>query len=496
MGIAKIIMPALPLALALALAACGGGGDGGRDSGSGTPAAPVWTERIEPFEPQAVPVLKRTGPLPGPAAGAVAGPAATRVVALGALPPGLAQAADRPMTAGAAGVPRRIGSARAVADTASVAATAALLQWQATARGTQVAALRFASRGARGVRLGVLVQALPPGAVLRFYGAAPDAAVEVGAQDLQAMAERNAGAGAGDEVARTYWSPDFGAEQTTLEVEIPASAAPSGVRLAVPRLSHFTFSLAEADGAFVTKAAAAEGCLVDVSCQPEYLEQSRSVARMNFVAEDGATFFCTGTLLNDMASSGTPYFLSAQHCISSQAEASTLVTDWLYRSASCGSSVENPASRRLTGGARLLYASTSTDTAFMRLNDAAPPGIVYAGSYYGGVPVGTDLAGLHHPEGGWQKLSLGRLLNYSNCGDTSCGNSSDESGNFLALSWRQGSTEGGSSGSGIFVAIGVRRYLAGQLHGGTASCAKPDGVDYYGRFDRSYRAALNRWLNP
>ena len=319
--------------------------------------------------------------------------------------------------------------------------------------------------------------------------------MQLSAEQLQAVAERNASSGAAEALARTYWSPDFGAAQTTLEVEIPAGAAPAAVRLAVPRLSHFTQSAADADAAFTTKAAVA-GCLVDVNCRPDYLEQSRSVARMTYVAEDGISYYCTGTLLNDMASSGTPYFLSAQHCIPSQVVASTLVTDWLYRSASCGSAVENPAKRTLRGGATLLYAAASTDTAFMRLNDPLPAGIVHAGSYYGGVPIGTALAGLHHADGGLQSISLGSVLRYSNCGDGSCSATSGETGNYLALTWQQGSTEGGSSGSGVFVAIGARRYLAGQLHGGSANCARPDGTDYYGRFDLSYRAALKRWLNP
>ena len=482
----------LVLPLAALLAACGGGGsdgDGGNGNDNGT--TPVWSQRIEPFEPKAAaaPGVAQ----PAVASHAVAPAAATRVITLAPPPRAMAKSAG---AAGDAGGPHQIGRARAVAQTAEVAGTAALLQWQATARGTQVAALRFESPGARGVRLGVLVQALPPGSLLRFYGAAPEDAVQLSAEQLQAVAERNARSGAADQLARTYWSPDFGAAQTTLEVEIPAGADPAAVRLAVPRLSHYTLSAAEAEDAAQTKAAPAGSCLVDVSCRPDYLEQSRSVARMTFVAEDGNAYYCTGTLLNDMASSGRPYFLSAQHCIGSQVVASTLVTDWLYRSASCNSTAENPASRRLTGGARLLYAAASTDTAFMQLNDPAPAGIVYAGSYYGGVPVGTQLAGLHNPDGELQKISLGTVLRYSNCGDESCSTGGGDTGNYLALNWQQGSTEGGSSGSGVFVAIGARRYLAGQLHGGSASCSKPNGTDYYGRFDLSYRAALRRWLNP
>ena len=98
---------------------------------------------------------------------------------------------------------------------------------------------------------------------------------------------------------------------------------------------------------------------------------------MSFVDTDGYSYLCTGTLLNDMASSGTPYFLSAQHCISQQTVASTLQTYWFYRSTSCNSSVLNAGNVTLTGGATLLYSSVNTDTSFMRLSNTPPAGATY-----------------------------------------------------------------------------------------------------------------------
>lgn len=499
----------LPLVLALALGGCGGGGSSSTSSGTGSgtgsgsgsgntsgstssPSSPVWTARIEPFDPSAAASAVKAAPAPSVAHGLV-DPADARVITLEPL----ATLVTKSVAAAVVpGVPYRIGEPRGVAETVSAAKTTAQLQWRPGPGGTQLAALRFESPGAHGVRLGVLVKALPAGAVLRFYGAAQDEAVEVSAQDLQAVAERNARGGAGDTVARTYWSPDFAGTQTTLEVQIPAGATPDSVQLAVPGLSHFTLSPAEAQDAVAATVAKAGSCPIDVSCNPDYLNQSRSVARMTFVEQDGASYYCSGTLMNDAASSGTPFFLSANHCISSQAVASTLVTDWFYRTASCGSTSVNPGVKRLTGGAVLLYASAVTDTSFMQLSRAAPAGIVYAGSYYGGVPVGTTLVDLQHPQGGLQTISQGTLLRYGNCSSGSCGASDSDNGAFMALSWQQGSTAAGSSGSPAFVTIGTQRYVTGQLYGGTASCATPTGLDYFGRFDLSYRAALQQWLNP
>lgn len=481
-------LAALPLALALA--ACGGG------SGSSSPTPPTpapVADRIEPYDPGAGKAAVVAAYQPAVARSA-------RTVALGPL-----ASTDTPKSAASqeSGTALQIGQARTVADTASAAATAALLQWQGTARGTQAAALRFVAEGARGVRLGVRIDALPDGAVLRFYGlsTAANDVVEVTAQQLQDMAQRNAKAGAPDAKARTYWSPDFGGPETTLEIEIPAAANPSAVKIAVPSLSHFTVSPAEADGTAkgliksVRKVGESGSCNIDANCKPEYLAQSRSVARMVYVV-NGSSYLCTGTLLNDAKSSGTPYFLSAHHCISDQAAASTLNTDWFYRSAACGSAGVNPATKRLAGGATLLYASATTDVLFLRLNDAPPAGAVYAGSYFGGAPAaGAVLTGLHHPSGDLQKFSQGTAQGNASCTPgVDC--KPDANGNFIGLQWQQGITQQGSSGSSVFVQLGQQRYVAGQLLGGASSCTDPTGADYYGRFDVSYGNAIKQWLNP
>lgn len=472
--------------LPLILAACGGG-----SSDSPTPTPPGTLDRIEPYDPSA-----------GKAAAATE-PARVQPVAKSArtvaLPPFAA-----PKSAPAApksGQPLQVGQPRDVAATASASATAALLQWQPTAQGTQVAALRFVSPGAYGVRLGVWVQALPAGAVLRSYGT-DGAAAQISAAQLQAMAQRNAEGGASDAEAHTWWSPDFAAPETTLEIEIPAGASPAAVQVAVPRLSHYTIAPAhwESAAASTTKAAGDAGaCNRDAICTPEYLDQSRAVARMSYTRSNGKSYWCTGTLLNDARSSGTPHFLTANHCISTQSEASSLVTDWFYRASACGTPNTNPATRQLTGGATLLSANANTDVSLLRLNDAPPAGAVYAGSYFGmPAATGTPLVAVHHPAGDRQKISLGTLGSYQNCpnGGELCQTGSTTDANFIRLSWQQGVVEQGSSGSAAFLTLQGKRYVVGQLFRGSSSCDNPQGTDDYGRFDVSYRNALSKWLNP
>ncbi|HAU57096.1 MAG TPA: endoproteinase ArgC [Comamonadaceae bacterium] len=485
----------IAVVLAATLAACGGG-DGGEGSAdtpdpAPTPApAPVPepqpVDRIEPYDTGGI-VVNGTPLAPR---ALQSGGAVARVV-LG--PMGSGAMAQKSMTLGAS--EPQIGVGRNVPALATHSDFSALLRWEDTVRGTRTAALSVTSEGAKGVRLGVLVSGLPAGAVLRFYAQGGDTAAEVTRQHIMATIDRNLQAGTPDEAAHTYWSPDFGGPETTVEVEIPASAATASVKLAVPRLSHYVLSPDETEARGLAKVGESGSCEVDVMCKPEFLDQSRSVMRMIFV-RDAKTYLCSGTLLNDIRSSGTPYLLSASHCISTQVEASSLITDWFYRSAACNSGTVGAGAQRRMGGATLLHANAETDSSFMRLNDAPPAGVVYAGSYFGSLDAGLSLAGVHHPKGDLQKFSQGYLLRFSTCSGELCYASDRNQGTFLTMGWHQGVTEGGSSGSGLFHTIGDKRYVVGQLYGGASSCQAPAGQDHYGRFDVAYRSALKQWLNP
>ena len=494
---------ALAAGAVLALAACGGGSET-------SPAVPPATDgpissaadRIEPYDP-GVPVVWKAAansalpaPVPVPAVSPLLAPP---MVVLEPLATGAGASAA---SAGAGtlkdqkgpGDRQHIGVARAVAATATPAALQAQLQWKTTGQGTQRAALRFRSEGAFGVRLGVQVQALPLGSTLRFYGAG-DNGSEDGAFTVSGDEVLAAVAASGAD--RTYWSPDFGGPETTLELELPAGADPAQLAIAVPVLSHFFIAPAQAAVQSFTKALDAGSCSIDTACRPELDAQSRSVARLLFV-EKGNSFQCTGTLLNDARSSTTPYLLSAQHCIGSQATAATVTTDWFYRASTCNSGTLSPATKRLYRGATLLYASVDTDTAFMQMNEPAPAGTVFAGSYLGAVGVGTQVLGVHQPQGYTTKASEGRVQQLFNCSFELCQSANAQVSRFLGVAWDVGNTEQGSSGSPLFVSLGKdnTRYVVGQLLGGTSSCQEPRGADYYGRFDVAFNAALKQWLKP
>ncbi|HWP10855.1 MAG TPA: serine protease, partial [Ramlibacter sp.] len=193
--------------------------------------------------------------------------------------------------------------------------------------------------------------------------------------------------------------------------------------------------------------------------------------------------------------------LSANHCISTQTAASSLGTYWFYRSTFCGSGVLNGGVRSMFSGATLLYTDSASDTSFMRLNQAPPSGAVYAGWTVNAPSLGADVIGIHHPVGELQKYNQGSVTGFGSCttgpSDTfSCSPSTNpSSGKFVLSTWSLGTTEAGSSGSGLFSAVGGSRYLIGHLYGGSASCRFRNGSDAYGRLDVAYYGGLDRWLS-
>ncbi|HUP29910.1 MAG TPA: trypsin-like peptidase domain-containing protein, partial [Usitatibacter sp.] len=276
-----------------------------------------------------------------------------------------------------------------------------------------------------------------------------------------------------------------------MEIELPAGARPSDLRMSVPLVSHLVASAR--DGFAMPKAAGS--CEMDATCQVgSWGPQMNSVARMTFTS-GGSTFLCSGTLLADTdASTSIPYFLTANHCIGTQSVASSLTTYWFYRSGSCNGSLGTPVAR--SGGATLLHHSAATDVSFLRLNLAPPAGATYAG-WTVGAPAAlfSPVTALHHPAGDMLKISAGSLRAYASCTiDLSCTPvGSPGAASFYEVGWSSGATEGGSSGSAIFDS---GKYVVGQLWGGSSNCSNPSGTDIYGRFDVSYNAALNAWLNP
>ncbi len=472
-------------AVAALLAGCGGGE-------SSEVATTAKTDTITAVEGRMLPETAVQDVSPVKSRSATTAPKAARV--------SLGELSMAKVEMSAPGTPRLVGQARDVQATKSAAAMQSLWQWKSTAVGGKVAAISFNAEGAYGLRLGVLVKQLPGSATVRVYTqSAPDKVFQISGQAILQLIERNQAAGDQSDAARTWWTPDTGEGEATLEVELPPGVAASALDIAVPQLSHIfeNLSLPTAqeyqEQVEAAKINESDTCNLDANCYSENAQERNAVARMLFT-KDGGSYLCTGTLMNDTQNSFKPYFLTANHCISTQTVASSLETRWFYRSPSCNSGTLQSSTVRKTGGAQLLYASGNTDTAFMLLNDTPPGGTLFAGWSANTVAAGTSVVGLHHPSGDLLKISFGAVNSQANCQPTTGSGfqCSGTSGNYYRVSWSQGTTEGGSSGSALFQG----GYVVGTLYGGSATCTNRSAYDYYGRFDVAYNAAIKAWLNP
>jgi hypothetical protein len=126
---------------------------------------------------------------------------------------------------------------------------------------------------------------------------------------------------------------------------------------------------------------------------------------------------------------------------------------------------------------------------FLRLNDAAPAGSFFAAWSSGALGVSSSVISIHHPQGDLKKVSEGSVVGTSNppvAGGTTLP--------FSVVRWSSGTTEGGSSGAGLFTFDGSQYLLRGGLWGGSALCSNPQGTDNFSRFDQVY-SALAQYLN-
>jgi len=224
---------------------------------------------------------------------------------------------------------------------------------------------------------------------------------------------------------------------------------------------------------------------------PALARASRSVAKLLYT-ENGVSYLCTGTLVSDgSAASQVPYLYTAAHCISSEAAAATLNTFWFFQAASCGANKAASSYRQLAAGATLVYANATTDAALLRLDEPAPAGAWFSGWDPQPLDAGAAVATLHHPVGDVEKISLGQSVGTLPV-------TADVG--FDIVAWTTGTTEGGSSGSGLFTFDGHEYLLRGGLRGGSASCTSsgrvddPSNRDYYSRIAQEAPQLL-KWLS-
>jgi lysyl endopeptidase len=328
--------------------------------------------------------------------------------------------------------------------------------WQVLPDGRAGWSLRLHSPGAvtLGAHLRPLV--LPEGAELWIHGAAgraphgPYTAAQVPPSGL--------------------WTPMVGGDALVLELRAPASAVP-GVTLRV----------AEAFHGFAAPGKAGPGdsgaCNVDAACEAgDWGTEARSAAMITIANQ----FYCSGQLLNTVRQDRAPLFLTARHCGAGRERGPADSVNFHFNYATtCGGPDPAPPDATVVG-ATLLADDEPSDFALLRMNAAAPAGATFAGWDATGAGASSG-ASLHHPSGDALKISL--LGAPATRATVDIGGACEVQA--WEVSWSRGTTEGGSSGGGLW--NGAHR-IVGVLSGGTASCSNTGGVDYFGRLDLAWTA--------
>ncbi|MBE9518654.1 MAG: T9SS type A sorting domain-containing protein [Bacteroidetes bacterium] len=306
-------------------------------------------------------------------------------------------------------------------------------------------------------------------------------------------------------------------DELLIEMQVPAGMADYG-ELELESLSHaflntgFKSSTADCPaGEF----GCSQICEIDVNCVEgdPWWRVKPSVVRV-FTT----TFYCTGVLVNNTSYDGTPYVITAEHCLNQQYYADRSVFQFNYESAECFGE-DGPLNMSISGSEVITHGD-SIDFSLIELSNIPPAsfGVYYAGWNRGDFQT-SGTASIHHPFGDVKKISLDEQAPSIPVQPGDVPYSGLEDYHYFSYwwirQWEVGSTEGGSSGGPLF---DQGRRVIGTLSGGNAACgdsigydAETDRViynpapnydDYYTRFGMAWDHeeakgnALKPWLDP
>ncbi len=277
------------------------------------------------------------------------------------------------------------------------------------------------------------------------------------------------------------------ADYVFMEVVIPVRLITENLYFVVPKVVH-------SDSRYMPDAPL--DCYQDVNCSyangyGDIGSLKASTAKLSFVVS-GVNYICSGGLLNDARGiDWQPFLLTANHCFSSQASATSLEARFDLFSTSCNGGT-NP-NVVLVNGSSLIATNSGSDFTMVLLNQFPSGYRAFLGWTTGAVADNETMHSVNHPAGMPQKYV--RVANdYSpayNCTGFS-------TSNFHYTNVLGGQTTGGSSG-GLIVNSGggVVGQLYGTCHGTTwGECNYGSFNNMWGRFNVSYNNNnLQYWLN-
>ena len=281
-----------------------------------------------------------------------------------------------------------------------------------------------------------------------------------------------------------FWTKPI--EGDTATVEVLMAANPAELPFRVEELVHT-----------VPERESTLPCQRDVNCSPEFASVATAVGSYDIV-KDGYGFVCSGALVVTRSRSFQPYFMTANHCVSTQAHARSVVVYWDFRSATCNGTVPSRASRPSTRGARLLATAGmgGGDYALLLLDQAAPGQRTFLGWSATDLALGASTVGIHHPASpptNFQRITFGtRVADRTSV----VGGETAPAAFYWQINETEGRTEQGSSGSPLMTRDGqlVGVLSHGPVPGPGQTYCDIQGRGSYGRFSAAL-PAVTQFLN-
>lgn len=249
----------------------------------------------------------------------------------------------------------------------------------------------------------------------------------------------------------------------------------------------------------------AASCMININCTQgaDWQVQKKGIVRLRIrktTDSENNGSACSGTLINNTNNDKTPYVLTAYHCLENVdiSNPDNFSVFFNYESATCENTGTRP-SYKFHRGANVLIAnpiSGGSDGVLLQLTGTIPEDwdVYFNGWDRSNANNATSGAVIHHPEGDVKKITL-----YNNAITSGQWNDTSPQNSFWIVSYSEGSTEGGSSGSSIFNQSGL---VIGTLTGGNSSCSTPAATDYFGKlwyhWDQSadQNLHMSKYLDP
>lgn len=355
--------------------------------------------------------------------------------------------------------------------------------------GTFAWARTVTSDGAGGIRVHLQAVDLPDGAQLYFFSEAGESYGPYVGRGLN---------GDGD-----MWTETLFSSTGVLMIVAVTKEDLRGSSFTIADIGHilpsFVAEVAQTASheSFPCPSAGNPSCVLDASCTSSgpAVPAKNGTAKMEWIA-GRYIYTCTGGLINDTNPTQNNYFLTANHCLSTNGTAATVQFYWQFRTSSCNGTcphplINNTAWTPKTSGSVVRKTNKKGDYTLLQLNGPPPAGSIFLG--WTSVPVsnGQALYRISNPNFGPQVYSDS---NVNTSLPTCIGWPSTQR---IYSRGVNGATDGGSSGSPV---LNSSSQIVGQLSGACGtnlnnSCDHQNNATVDGRFSY-YFTAIKPFINP